>query len=199
MQRLIVLGLCVFVARCSSTTKHEAGRVFVDSSTHEDRPPQFVSSTKTTWEENGKVFFKSLHVVSGNERVNGCFDLAKLDSSETLLTEIANDVRGSIENAQQSISEQAEAVLGKVRSSEWSGRLTGLRHTENYFERYRIGDQERINCYVLSEMKLDDYAATKRRVVEKIAAVDPRLKEAINKKQIDFFERKPSSNTSDSQ
>lgn len=141
-------------------------------------------------EKDKKYFIRSSHTVRGDERVNGCYDLARLDAKELLLSELANEVRGRIDNAQQSISENAEAILGKVRSGEFEGRITGLRFTEQYFERYLVGGMERIDCHVLGAINENDYNQVKRNVVHKIADVDPRLKQAITRGQIDFFTKK---------
>ena len=174
----------VLAQGCSSI--HE-GRIFLDSSTHKDEPPSWVQSTKLVSKDNGIFVIKTESSVLGSERVNGCFDLARLDTAEHVMSEIANDIKGSIDNAQQSISENAEIILGKVRSSEYRGRLTGLRFTDQYFERYTIADNERINCYLRAELDQADYNRAKRSVVDGVVASDPRLKEAITRKQIDFF------------
>jgi hypothetical protein len=186
MKKIMVLALVMGIAGCSSMVTNER-RQFVDSTTHSDAAPDWVKTTKVAWEQNGKMLLRSSYTVNGTDRLNGCFDLARMDSKEALLSEIANDVKGSLDNAQQSISENAELVLGKVRSGEFSGRITGLRFTEQYFERYRIGEVERVDCHVLGEIKDSDYNQIKRSVVQGIAAVDPRLKEAISRKQIEFF------------
>lgn len=183
-------GIITLLILAGCTSVPHRGRLFLDSTTHHDDPPAWVSSTRVTWEKEKKYFIRSSHTVRGDERVNGCYDLARLDTKELLLSELANDVRGQIDNAQQSISENAEAILGKVRSGEFEGRITGLRFSEQYFERYFVGDMERIDCHVLSEINEKDYNEIKRNVVHKIANVDPRLKEAITKGQIDFFGQK---------
>ena len=178
---IFALALAVLIGACSVTPK----RVVIDSSGDK---PSWTGSSKVAWEDGGFVYFKSSHVVRGNERANGCIDLAKLDAKENLISEIKNDVKGSIDNAHQSISEDAEVVLGKVRSSEFDGSITGLRFDESFWEKYRVGDvEQKIQCHVLAKMKKEDYLATKRAVLNKIAAVDPRLREAIAKKQVDFF------------
>ena|SRR3989338_388951 len=184
----IIVGGFV-VGGCASNPR----RVFLDSTVGSDDRPKWAKTTKTAWQERDMVFLKTSHTVRGDERTNGCFDLAKLDAKEKLLSEIANDVRGSIDNAQQSISENAEVVLGKVRSGEFEGRIIGLRSTEEYFERYRVEGTERIDCFVLSEIKSADYEQVKRSVVNKIAAIDPKIKEAITNKQVNFFSREPAS------
>ncbi|MBC7690963.1 MAG: hypothetical protein H7222_04290 [Methylotenera sp.] len=173
---------------CASIPKGER-RVFLDSSTHENAPPDWVKSTRITWESEGKIHLRSLHSVRGDERVNGCFDLARLDSKETLLSEIADDVKGTLDNAQTSISESAQTVLGKARTSEYKGKLTGIRVMEQYFERYKIADSERVDCYVLTQVAPGDYDRIKRSILEQVTLADPRIKEAITKKHIDFFKK----------
>jgi len=184
MNKIIVFLTILGLVGCATPGQK---RVFLDSSLHSDDPPKWVKSTKLIWNDDGKMFLKSSHIVRGDERTNGCFDLSKMNAKENLLSELANDVKGSIDNAQQSINENAEEVLGKVRSGQFEGRITGLRFSEEYFERYKIGEVERIDCFTLAEMKLSDYENLKRMVVNKIQAVDSRLKEAITKKQINFF------------
>lgn len=196
-----VLGIALLVLSSGFLNSCASGptvkRVFMDSSTHKDNPPDWVEEMRLTWEKGDKVMFRSVHTVRGDERVNGCFDLAKLDARETLLTEMATDIKGSLDNAQQSLNENAEMVLGKVRSGEFKGRIQGMRHLEQYFERYRIGTDERIDCHVLSEITKTDYAELKRKVVNRIEEVDPRLKDAITKKQVEFFESRTPAETGD--
>jgi len=174
-----------FMASCASGP--QLRRVFVDSTSHRDDLPDWAKSTQTSWEKDGKIFVMATNNVRGTDRVDGCYDLARLNAKEQILSEIANDVRGRLDNAQQSISESAEVVLGKVRSGEFEGRLTGLRFSQAYYERYMLGETEKISCYVLSEIKQSDYDQVKRSVVDKVVAVDPKIKEAILSKQVDFF------------
>ena len=185
---LIILGLNLVMLGCSTVTTK--GRVWLDSSTHKDSPPDWVTKSKMAWEDDGKVFLKANHTVRGDERVNGACDLAKLNAKENLLSEIADEVKGTLDNYVGSINEQAETVLGKARSSEFKGKITGLRFTEEYFERYKIGDVERVDCHTLSEISKADYNSVKRSVIEKVQEADARIKEAIVQKHIDFF--KPS-------
>ncbi len=185
-----LLACVLLVAGCTSTPP-SMKRVWLDSSTHSESSPSWVAGTKIIWEESGKVLIRSTQTVRGDERVNGCYDLAKLDAKEAILTELASEVRGSLDNAQQSINENAEVVLGKVRSGEFSGRITGLRHSEQYFERYRIGDVERVDCHVLSEMSRQEYDKVKTSVLNQLQKVDADLRKAITKKQINFFEKPP--------
>ena len=188
IKKSLISILTLSLSACSSLKVPQ--RVFLDSTLKKDSPPEWVNQVKVSWEDKDKVFMRSSYTARGNERVAGCFDLARLDAKEKVLSEVNNDVRGSLDNAQQSISENAEAVLGKVRTASFEGKVRGLRFSEEYFERYLIGETERLNCHVLGEMKLSDYNDLKRAVVVELSRVDARLKEAITKKQIDFFESK---------
>jgi hypothetical protein len=162
----------------------------LDSSTHEEGAPEWVKESRLITEKDSKIFIRTGQTVRGDERVNGCFDLAKLDAKEILLSEIATDVRGSLDNAQQSINENAEIIIGKVRTGEFEGRVTGLRHAEEFFERYLVGGSERIDCYVLSEITESDFQKMKQTLVSRLEKVDQSLREAITKKQVDFFNQK---------
>ena len=192
---IIFVPLALGLAACSSNQKvhDDYKRVFLDSTTHEDRPPAWVTNGKLAWEEGGKTHFLSNHTIRGDERVTACFDLANMDARESLLREISDDIKGSVDQAETSISENAEVIAGKVRTAEFQGKISGLRHAEEYMERYRIGDTERIDCHVLSEVSQADYLKTKRSVIDKLVETDPRLKEAITKKQVNFFTRKTAS------
>lgn len=194
MSKIISIVSIVTLLGCSTAFK--AKREFIDSTSHRDNPPEWTQSQKLSWEKGSDVYLRTSYTVNGSERVNACMDLAKLDVKEKLLTEISSDVRGRMDNAQTSISDQAEIILGKVRSEEFKGRIIGLKTDESWFERYKIEDVERIDCHVLTRLSKTDYNRIKREVIDKIVEVDPRLKEAITKKQIEFFgdNRNPSSN-----
>lgn len=177
--RIIIIAAFI-VSGCVTS----GGKTVLDSS---ESKPSWVSKSKVTWEDDGVVYLKTMRSVKGSERLNGCYTLSELDSREQLITQIKNDLKGSIDSAETSISDDAEIVLGKVRSSEFKGSIQGLKKTEEYFERYTIGESERIDCYTLSEIKMTDYNKTKKAVLERVVEADPRIKEAITQKQIDFF------------
>lgn len=180
----------VMLAGCASTTGNKVGRVFIDSPNHKDSSPEWTQKQKVSWESGNEIYFRAAHTINGNERISACYDLAKLDAKEVLLTELASEVRGRIDNANTSLSESAEVVLGKVRSEEYAGRIVGLKTDETWFERYKIGDDERVDCFILSKIRKSDYDKVKRQVVDKVVEADPRIKEAIAKKQIEFFDNK---------
>ena len=184
--------LALFLASCSTIPRKS--KVILDSSS--SIKPKWTNSSKTGWEEKGRVYLKATHTVQGNERANGCIDLAKLDAKEDLISEIQNEIRGSLDNAQESISEDAEVILGKARSAEFSGKISGLRFVESYWEKYQIGRRDqKLTCHVLAQIKMRDYMQTKRAVVNKVMKADPKLREAVTKKQINFFNPRQTAST----
>lgn len=184
------ITLAILALLSSACASNRGPKALLDQSSTQ---PSWVNSTKIAWAEGDQVFFKTEYSIRGDERLNGCYQLAKLETKENLLREIAEDVRGQIDSAQQSISEDAELVLNQSRTSDFAGKVTGLRFLEQYHERFQVSGQERLHCYLLSSIKRSDYESIRRAVIYKVVAVDPGLREALNKKQIQFFEPKDSS------
>ena len=152
--------------------------------------PDWVDNSRISWKEDRRIHFKGDYTVRGNERANACIDLAKLNVKEALITEIQEELKGAVDNASDSIREDAEIILNKSRSAEYSGSISGLRFIGRYWEKYTLPTHEqKISCHVLGSIGEADYMKTKRSVLNKITRVNPELKEAVRKKQIDFFKK----------
>ena len=178
------LWIILILSACSGMIPK---KVVLDSSS--DKKPEWVDSSKTTYEKDARIYFRSTYTARGSDRIDGCYDHAKLNGRATVLSEIATDLKGSLNQASESISEDAEDYLTKVQSGNYEGRVVGLRYSEEYFERYAIKDEERIACYVLGEMREVDYNAVKRTVIQKLTTIDSRLKDAVMDKNVDFFKK----------
>lgn len=175
-----VVALGLIVTGCASKEK----KVIVDSSANR---PAWVDTTKITWAEGDQVFFKQEYSVRSDERLNGCYQLAKLEAKESLVREIAEELKGQIDNAQQSLSESAELVLSQVRSSEYGGKVTGMRFLEQFHERSVVNQTERLDCFVLGSVKKSDYESIKRQILYKVSEADPDVKKAIKERSVKFF------------
>ncbi len=173
-----VLGLNA----CSSGG--EIKKVVIDES---EQKPAWVGNSRTAWEESGKIYLKSSQQIRGNERLSGCYDLARMNAKTLLISEIQESIKGVLDTNEASLSENAEIVLSKSRSSEFSAAVAGVRFSAEYFARYRIDDEERIDCHVLSEISKQDHTRLKRMVLSKVVEADPKVKEQIQKKHLDFF------------
>jgi hypothetical protein len=176
------LVLSVFLVGCA-TSNHP--RTVVDEGAA--NKPGWVANTKVSWVEADQVAFRAQYTVRGDERLNGCFQLARLDAKEALLREIAEDLRGQIDFAQEGLSESAELALTQVRSSEYSGKVIGMRFNEQFSERYVTNGVERIDCFVLAAIKKIDYDQVKRQILYKVSEADPDVKKAIKARAIKFF------------
>lgn len=199
---LIVITGFVF-SGCSSTPTNStyAGRVYIDSTTHRDGDtPSWVSETKTKWESGDKVYIKASHTIMGSERLSGCYDLAILDGKEKVMREASEEVRGTITNAEESLSESSENLLGKVREGKWEGTIKNMNETDRFFIRYLANNVERIDCDVLFQMTKTDYDRVKLGIAQAVERIDPKLKAALIQKHVDFIGvRNPSSNNKVSQ
>jgi len=180
LKNLFFVLFLIFGA-CSTTGLK---KTILDSS---GEKPKWVNSSKVVYFENDKILYRGSYTIKGNERVDACYDLAKLNSKEMLVSEIQTEIKGVIDNSIYGLSEQAEVVLGKSRSVEFAGTISGFRVTEQYFERYSVAEKERVDCYVLSEITKTDYNKTKSLIIDKVQEADPKIKEAIRNKHVDFF------------
>ena len=182
---LMPLMLTLFIA-CSSGP---AKKIVLDSST--PNRPDWVDSSKLAWKDDKKIFFRGTYTIRGDERANACVDLAKLGVKEALITEIQEELKGAVDSAQDSIRADAEIILTNSRSARYQGAITGLRFTSSYWEKYAlINRDQRISCFVLGRISEVEFRQTKKNVLNKITRANPKLKEAITKKQINFFEEK---------
>lgn len=174
------------IAGCASSEKR-----IVDSSANR---PSWVETTKVTWIEGEQILFKQEYSVRADERLNGCYQLAKIEAKESLVREIAEELKGQIDSAQQSLSESAELILSQVRSSEYGGKVIGMRFLEQYNERSVVAQTERLDCFVLGSIKKSDYETIKRQILYKISDADPDVKKAIKERSVRFFTKHPDEN-----
>lgn len=180
---LVLMGLC----SCSGTG---VKKVVIDESKNE---PDWVSEERLSWEDDGRYFFKAQQTVRGDQRLNGCYTLASHDNRENLIRQQVESMRGQTNEAQADISENAELLLGKVRSGEWSGKIYGFKDEGYYFQRMQIRDEmaktvtERIDCYTLSSISKADYEKSRSEIMNKILHIDQRIKDAIHEREAEFF------------
>lgn len=180
----IICALSLGVSACGTGIK----KVTLD----ESDMPSWTEKSELSWEDDGKLFFKAKQTVLGSHRINGCYELALLDAKETLLRSMAEEIKGEISQADMDLNEQAEIVLGRVRTSRWEGKVYGQKKEEQAFRRFAIvkgesQSDERIDCYVLTSISKADYDKTKDGVINKLIAIDPRVKDAVVRRQINFF------------
>lgn len=184
-----VLGL----TGCSSagilTDRSVPKRVVIDNTYHGPELPGWTRDGKVGWEDKGVVYFKAQHTVRGDQRINSCFDLAKMDLKESLMTEISTAIKGEVNFAAEGISEASEAAITKSFSQQLEAEISGLKQSEQFFERYLTGDVERVDCYVMALMSKSDYDKLKSRILQRAARSDAQLAQLLRRKQRAFFDR----------
>jgi hypothetical protein len=196
---LVILSLPIALAACSTTSKvaeEKAAarrRVVIDNTYHGPTLPEWTRDGKSSWDDGKVLYFKAEHTVRGDQRIDACFDLAKMNLKENLVTEISATIKGEINLASEGISEASETALTKSFTQQIEANITGLKHSEQLFERYLNGDTERIDCFVMSKMTHDDYSMLKTHVLQKAAKSNSELAEILRKRQAQFF----SNNSSD--
>jgi hypothetical protein len=131
--------------------------------------------------------FKSRYTIRGDQKVNSCYDLAKIELKESVLSGITSDLQGELNVAIENTSENSEELYKKSVSEGFGGKIKGLRVSEQVYERYLIRDVERIDCYVLGEIKESEYMSLKRSLAQQIAKSSPELEKALRDRQVQFF------------
>ena len=183
MKKILLISL-IFIYGCSSVSR----KIILDTSSPDK--PSWAKKSEISWEEKKKIVFKGDYTIRGDQRANACIDLAKLNVKESLITEIQDELKGAVDNASDSIREDAEIILNKSRTAQYRGSISGLRFTSRYWEKYTLTatEEQKISCHVLGNISKSDYVKTKRNVVNKITKANPKLKDAMLNKQIKFFE-----------
>lgn len=200
MMFLIVIIMNGFLlVGCSSNKQsnyeksEKPSKVLVD---HSPKKPDWVMDSITSKEEGEHFIMFSKETVRGDQRLNGCYELASFEAKNKMVREIGEEIKGAIDQAIPDISESTDAILSRVSSGKWEGKVYGMSVEEEYFERYRLFDyneadsyKERIDCYVKMKISKKDLNRMKVSLVDELKKVDPRIQEAITKKQIDFFHK----------
>lgn len=177
----------MLLGACATTPTLKMQKIVIDNSARGGELPKWVGDPKTSWEQDDNVFFKSLYSVKGNQRLNGCYDLAKLEMSETVLENIKHEIKGEIALANEGIAEEADPLITKSISKTFNGNIRGLKQIEQAYERYLVHESERIDCYLLSTMSKQDYNKLKNNSLDQVISVSDEVAKAIRQKQTNFF------------
>jgi len=197
----LTLMLGSLLAGCATTNfaedkAAEKRRVVIDNTYHRPALPDWTRDGKLSWEEKDVIVFKAQHTVRGDQRVDSCFDLAKMDLKENLVTEISSNLRGEINLASEGMSEASETAITKSFTQQLEADIAGLKLSEQLFERYLNADIERIDCFVMGKMTRRDYEALRMRVLQNTAKSNSELAQILKHRQLNFFNRDLPQNTS---
>ncbi len=177
-----ILLASILITGCSSL---QTERKVLDSNAN--GRPNWATGTTMSWLDGDLVHLRSQYTIRGDQRINSCYDFAKVDLKESLLTSLKDDITGELNLAGEGLSEGADPLISKSFRSEFKGRLQGLAISDQYFERYVIADVERIDCFVLSKMKNSDYQRLKSQLLSNLIQVSEEVARAVRNRQKEFF------------
>ncbi|MBK7962444.1 MAG: hypothetical protein IPK04_15410 [Bdellovibrionales bacterium] len=124
----VFLVTCVLgLAGCGSAPHNSLrpGRFVLDNSARGGELPAWVTSGQVAWDQGDSMFFKSTYTVGANQRVNGCYDLAKLELKESLLSELSQDIKGELNLGSEGISEGLDPLVTKSIRTNIEGTVKG--------------------------------------------------------------------------
>jgi len=191
---LCVLSFSMVLFSCSHEVNRERNpKVVIDKS---PSMPEWVKETNVNQLDGDQIYLVGRESIKGDQRLSGCFEMASFELKNKIIREVGEEIRGTIDQAIPDISENSEAVLSRVSTGKWTGKLVGLSTDSEYFERYRLFDfnqadsyKERIDCFVRMKIAKSDINRMKRDIIEELKKVDPKIKEAILNKQVNFFSK----------
>lgn len=163
-------------------------KIVLDNTLGGEALPPWTRDGKVGWVEGKEHFLKAQYSIRGDQRVNACYDLAKMELKENLITEISSDIKGEINLAVEGISEASGAVLTKSFLQSMDANVRGLTIKEQLFERYVLSDAERVDCFVMGMITQSEYQNLKNNILQKMEQSSPAIAEALKKRQVKFFE-----------
>jgi hypothetical protein len=182
----LIPAIPIFIG-CATTGAGRSGdpsKKLIQTSYREGEEPTWVRDSRISWEEGENRVFKSSYVVPGNRRVNGCFDLARAETKEHLLTEIASDVRGEFVRASQGLDEAIDENTTKTWVEKFSGETRGLRFVGQVYERFLVNENEKVECFVIAQIAKADYQALRSRVYNNAVRTNERVRKALEDRQV---------------
>lgn len=183
--QLIILSLAFY--GCSTSSKVQDHKIVLERSSGKNEMPEWTTAAKQSWKKKDLLYIKGQYTVRGNQRVSACYDLAKSEAKENLITEMTSNFRNEINGYTQGLNEEENQELNKMFISEVNGKVVGLRLGETAYERSLINNVERINCYVLFEISESSYNETLRNSKKGISAVNKEIIEKLKDRGVDFM------------
>ena len=191
MKNKVIIGIGFLVLNgCANMVPTAMTKVIIDKSYSSGRP-DWMENQKDSWEEKESVYFKTTYTIRGDQRVNACYDLARLSVHESVLAEVKSDIRAENNLASEGLSENEDQMITKSLTESLKGTISGLNVQSKVFERYVINHTERIDCSVLTSMKKTDYEKAKRNSAQAVLSVHAKVAEVVREKQQRFFASEP--------
>jgi len=181
----LLIGLILFQGCQHTAPTLNLEKRILDQS-YEDKP-DWIKKTDVTWTEGSFIYYKNTFTVRGDQRVNACYELARLGLYESLISEIGSEIKAENNLASEGTLESESDLINKSVSENLSGYLKGVKVKSKAFERYVVKDNERVDCHLLTEISKSDYEKMKNRIGQEILSVSAEVTQALREKQKRFF------------
>ncbi len=182
-----VLAISGLLVSCTTAgTRNGAGileKKVIEMSYRAGQEPPWLRDSRMSWDDGDQHFIRASYTVAAQQRINGCMDLAKAEGKESLISEIANDIKGEIVRASQGLDAGEDEGLSKTWIEKFQGDTRGLRFSEAAYERAIVNDVEHVECFVLGRIKNSDYAQIKNRILAGAAKTDTRIRKILEERQ----------------
>lgn len=185
MRKLIMILSSLMFVGCATHSGKPIGRRIIDSAYEAGNRPAWVSDSRVTWQDEDDVYKRTAITLRGDQRIDSCFTLANAELRESFLLEINSMLKSELNIATEGTSEGDPQTVSKMILQITSGSANNIRVRESTYERYKVGESERIECFVLGSISKENYAKLRQNVFQK--AISPKIQAAIEKRGENFF------------
>lgn len=182
-----ILSLLILNMLSCASTPDTAKLQVLERSTKDKELPEWTSNSETSWSKNDDILLKGQFTLKGHQRVSACYDLAKSDARENLVSEMSVNFQSEINSYTQGISAEENIELNKMFLSQAKSKITGLRVSEIAFERVLVNSEERINCFVLLSISKRSYQENLTSAKSEVSKVNAEIIEKMKSRGLTFF------------
>jgi hypothetical protein len=185
--KYLILSLSLLNLMACASTPEASNLVILERSTRSNDLPTWTSNSETSWMKNEDIQFKGQFTIKGQQRTNACYDLAKGDARENIVSEMSVNFQSEINSYTQGISADENIELNKMFISAAKGKISGLRVSETVFERVLVNSEERINCFVVLSMSKKNYQENLMNAKSTVSQVNSDIIEKMKSRGLNFF------------
>lgn len=179
-----IIVIAIVTVGCSHQKVREDIKKTIIESSIQGEKPEWALKSVMSWKEEMNHFYKSQYTIQENQRVNACYDLAKMELRENIMTELSSEIKGEIVLALKGSKINYNELMTKTMIQSFEGRLQGLKIQEQFHERYLIREREQVDCFVKASIDKESYRKLKNELLNQMAEESGELKKAIENRQV---------------
>lgn len=187
MKNVCFLLLNLIIVGCSTSNIKLNSKVVLERSTGDESLPEWTMKSRNSWSDENNYYFKTSYIIKGSQRVNACYDFAKSEAKENITNEFKSSFSSETNGYTEGLEETDTQKLNKMFISSIKTTLYGLKLSESAFERYKILDDEKIQCHTLHVVTKDNFIKNLKLALSNQKEIDPELNEKILGRARSFF------------